>query len=164
MKSLLFSALLALAAAPAALAQPQQGTSPTTAQAPPKTAAGTAAKPRPAPAEPLTDEQIDQRANALTANMQKNLGLVPQQVDKVRAINRRSVEGVETARARYYRSNPRKMRGIIDDISASRLAALKDVLNAAQFDKYQRKREEKMGLPNTQGVQGTAAPGLGGSE
>ncbi len=119
-----------------------------------------AAKPK-APTEPLSDEQIDQKAYVLTVNMQKNLGMQQQQFDRVRAINRRSVENVETARARY-RDNPRKMLSIIDDISASRLSALKDVLTVAQFDKYQRKREEKMGLPNTQGVQGNPAPGFGG--
>jgi hypothetical protein len=93
--------------------------------------------------------------------MQKNLGLTPQQTEKVRVINRRSVEQVETARVRY-RAEPRKMMGRIDDVSQSRLSALKDVLSPQQFDKYQRKREEKMGLPNMQGAQGTPPPGLGG--
>lgn len=93
--------------------------------------------------------------------MQKNLALTPAQTEKVRVINRRGVERVENLRVRY-RSNTAKMQSMIDDVSDSRLSALKDVLAPAQFDKYQRKREEKMGLPNAQGVQGNAPPGLGG--
>ena len=111
----------------------------------------------PAPAEAM----IDAKANALTANMQKNLNLSPQQTEKVRVINRRGVEYVEYARLRY-RADPRKLAGAVESIGRSRLEALKDVLAPAQFEKYQRKREEKMGVPNVQGVQGTPPPGLGG--
>lgn len=117
----------------------------------------------PAPGGKPSDAGIDARANALTDNMQKNLGLTPAQTEKVRVINRRGVERVENLRVRY-RANPAKMHSLIDDVSDSRLSSLKDVLAPAQFDKYQRKREEKMGLPNTQGVQGNAPPGLGGGE
>ncbi len=143
-------------------AQAQKGREPLAAQQRRKMAAALpieAAQAPPAAALP-TEASIDARANALTTNMQTNLGLNPQQVAKVRLINHRSVDNVETACVRY-RGNPTKMRSVIEDISAARLAALKDVLAPAQFDKYQRKREEKMGLPNTQGVQGNAAPGLG---
>ena len=172
MKSLLLLPLLALAtaaAAPAAVAQPSS----TTVKAKVKPAGRPSVKSKTttvasanteqaAPVKPeLSDEQIDARANALTANMQKNLSLTPQQTEKVRAINRRSVEQVETIRARY-KTDPRKMVPRIDDVSSSRLSALKDVLNPAQFDKYQRKREEKMGLPSSQAAQGTPPPGLGG--
>jgi hypothetical protein len=108
------------------------------------------------------DAVVDAKANALTTNMQQNLGLNPQQTEKVRVINRRGVEMVESGRLRY-KSDPRKLAGIIESAGRSRLEALKDVLTPAQFNKYQRKREEKMGVPNVQGVQGNAAPGLGGS-
>ena len=107
------------------------------------------------------DAVVDAKANALTTNMQQNLSLNPTQTEKVRAINRRGVELVESGRLRH-RADPRKLAGIIESAGRSRLEALKDVLTPAQFNKYQRKREEKMGVPNVQGVQGTAAPGLGG--
>ena len=112
---------------------------------------------------PLADAAVvDAKTNALTANMQKNLGLSPQQTEKVRAINRRSIDAVESAHLRY-KTDPRKLAGVVESVSSSRLSAIKDVLTPAQFDKYQRKREEKMGVPNVQGVQGTPPPGLGRS-
>jgi glutamate synthase domain-containing protein 1 len=164
MKLLLLSSLLALATVPAAMAQ-----SPATVktkvkpagQASVKTKTATAAT---APAADMPTPPaavVDAKANALTSNMQQNLGLSPQQTEKVRVINRRSIEGVESARMRY-KTDPRKLAGIIETISSSRLSAIKDVLTPAQFAKYQRKREEKMGVPNVQGVQGTPPPGLGG--
>ncbi|MBC6698528.1 hypothetical protein [Hymenobacter sp. BT190] len=122
-------------------------------------AAGAAALPT---AEPDA-AKVDARAASLTANMQKALGLNPQQVEKVRQINLVSVRGVETARLTY-RQNMRKMASVIDDIGQARLGALKDVLTPAQFDRYQRKREEKMGVPSGQGAQGNPAPGLPGNE
>jgi hypothetical protein len=109
------------------------------------------------------DAVVDAKANGLTTNMQQNLGLSPQQTEKVRAINRRGVEAVESGRLRH-KADPRKLAGIIESAGRSRLEALKDVLTPAQFNKYQRKREEKMGVPNAQGVQGNAAPGLGGDQ
>ena len=110
-----------------------------------------------------SDAVIDAKANALTANMQKNLALSPPQTEKVRLINRRGVDNVESAHLRY-RTEPRKLVGAIETIGRSRLEALKDVLTPAQFDKYQRKREEKMGVPNSSGVQGTPPPGLGSNQ
>ena len=109
------------------------------------------------------DAKIAEKANALTANMQQNLGLRGPQLDRVREINLRGVEGVERARRQHLR-DPRKMASVIDDISATRMSLLKDVLTPQQFDKYQRKREEKMGIPNAQGNQGTLPPGLGGGQ
>ena len=166
MKLFLLSSLLVLSAAPAAFAQGPATATVKTKVKPPgqpgvktKVLSVTAAVPAAGPSDAL----VDAKANALTANMQKNLGLLPQQIEKVRAINRRGVEQVETARARY-RADPRKLAGLVESISSSRLSALKDVLAPAQFDKYQRKREEKMGVPNVQGVQGTAPPGLGGNQ
>ncbi|QIX60103.1 hypothetical protein FY528_01670 [Hymenobacter lutimineralis] len=142
----------------------------TTVKAKTKTAAGTtkakttvapAPAPRPVPTPPA--EKVEARANALTDNMQKALGLNPQQVEKVRQINLNSVRAVETARLQY-RQDVRKMASVIDDVGQSRLASLKDVLSPQQFDRYQRKREEKMGVPNSQGIQGNPAPGLPGGE
>ncbi|MCC3152028.1 hypothetical protein Q3A66_09435 [Hymenobacter sp. BT770] len=165
MKLLLLSSLLALAVAPAVRAQaPATATVKTkvkpAGQPSIKTKTTHAAEPA-AVVDGPSDAVIDAKANALTANMQKNLGLSPQQTEKIRVINRRGVDNVETARLRY-RTDPRKLAGVIESIGSSRLSAIKDVLTPAQFEKYQRKREEKMGVPNVQGVQGTPPPGLGG--
>jgi hypothetical protein len=168
MKILLLSSLLAVAAAPATFAQApatvktkikpagQPSVKTKTTQSKPTAAPEAAAETIFAP-----DAVVDAKANALTANMQQNLGLNPQQTEKLRVINRRAVEQVETGHLRY-KSDPRKLAGIVESASSSRLSAIKDVLTPAQFAKYQRKREEKMGVPNAQGVQGNPAPGLGG--
>lgn len=157
MKTFLLAAGLLLA--PAALfAQTKTAPKPKPATTPTKPKPAT---PAPAPALSVAAQaQAEARANALTDNMQKGLGLTPQQVEKVRQINLISVRGVETARLTY-RQDVRKMSAIVDDIGQSRLALLKETLTPAQFDKYQRKREEKMGVPSGQGAQGNAAPGLG---
>ena len=163
MKLLLLSSLLALATSPAVLAQAPVAGSVKTKSKPagqPSVKTKTTTSSETASVAGPSDAVIDARANALTANMQQNLGLSPQQTEKVRVINRRSVDNVETARVRY-RTDPRKLAGVIESISSSRLSASKDVLTPAQFQKYQRKREEKMGVPNVQGVQGTPPPGLG---
>lgn len=168
MKRFLLLAALATLVAPAAQAQAVVKTKakadgqPTTktkapAPSPPAAPAGAPAASAPTPAS------TEARANALTANMQQNLGLSPQQAEKVRAINQRGVAAVESARVRY-RTDPRKLQGLIDGVGQSRLEALKEVLTPAQFDKYQRKREEKMGVPSAPAAQGNAAPGLGGNE
>ncbi len=161
--------ILALAAA-APLAAQAQAQAPavarTKAKAPGQPAIKTKAQGLTASALPPaapTPASADARADALTANMQQNLGLSPQQTEKVRAINQRGIAAVENARARY-RTDPRKLQGLVEGIGQSRLEALKDVLAPAQFDKYQRKREEKMGVPNVQGAQGTPPPGLGTGE
>ncbi len=49
------------------------------------------------------------------------------------------MRGVETARLRY-RTDLRKLNGVVDDIGQARLAALKDVLSTELFARYQRKR------------------------
>lgn len=164
-KPLLLLSLLALAAAPGVQAQAPAPAKPKPTPGGPLSAKAPSA---PAPAAPLaagfpSDAVVDAKANALTANMQKNLGLTPPQTEKVRVINRRGVEAVESAHLRY-RTDPRKLAGVVESISRSRLEAIKDVLLPAQFEKYQRKREEKMGVPNVQGVQGNAPPGLGGDQ
>jgi|GEM_PF-850687 len=171
MKLLLLSSLLLLGSAPLVLAQAPAAAIVKTKVKPvgqpsvkTKTALAMATKSASTPvadAAAPSEAMIDAKVNALTANMQRNLGLSPQQTEKVRVINRRAVEQVESARLRY-RTDPRKLAGLVESIGSSRLSALKDVLATAQFDKYQRKREEKMGVPNVQGVQGTPPPGLGG--
>lgn len=167
MKFLLLSSLLALAAAPAVLAQQAPATATVKTKVKPvgqpSVKTKTTQSPEAAPtADGPSDAMIDAKANGLTANMQQNLALAPAQVEKVRAINRQGVEMVETARVRY-RTDPRKLAGIIETAGRTRLERLKDVLTPAQFDKYQRKREEKMGIPNAQGTRGNQAPGLGGN-
>ena len=171
MKLLLLSSLLLLGSAPLVLAQAPAAAIVKTKVKPvgqpsvkTKTALAMATKSASVPVVDVaapSEAMIDAKANALTANMQRNLGLSPQQTEKVRVINRRAVEQVESARLRY-RTDPRKLVGLVESIGSSRLSALKDVMATAQFDKYQRKREEKMGVPNVQGVQGTPPPGLGG--
>ncbi|WP_143434972.1 hypothetical protein [Hymenobacter roseosalivarius] len=161
MKTSFFAAFLLLILAPG-LTQAQTATKP-------KTAASTAAKPKAAtPARPSAApmppaDKVEARAKALTDNMRQALGLTPQQVIKVNQINLNSVRGVETARLRY-RTNLRKLNGVVEDIGSARMSALKDVLSADQFTRYQRKREEKMGVPNTSAAQGNPVPGLPGGE
>ena len=155
-----------LSAAPTLLLA-QTATKPKTAIAGPngatksKTSAPTAAPTRPAATPP--EAQVEARATALTNNMQKALALNPAQVEKVQQINLVSVRSVESARLNH-RQNVRKMAAIVDDIGQARMSALKNVLSPAQFDKYQRKREEKMGVPSAQGNQGTPVPGLPSGE
>ncbi|UYZ63780.1 hypothetical protein [Hymenobacter weizhouensis] len=126
----------------------------------PGPAPAASSRPAAAPGRPaLNEAQVEARANALTANMQKALALTPPQVEKVRQINLVSVRNVETAR-HTYRQDMRKIAAVVDDIGQARLAMLKEALTPQQFDKYQRKREEKMGVPSSQAPQGTPAPGL----
>ena len=113
------------------------------------------------PAEPVSPRpsSVADRAEALTTNMTQALGLSPAQVEKVRAINTGAVRSLESARVRY-RQEPAKLRGYAEEVGLSRLERLKDVLNPAQFTKYQQKREEKMGIPTAHATQGTPPPGL----
>lgn len=128
------------------------------------TLAGAAVSPDAAtPTPPADAERVAARANALTDNMRGALALTPQQTEKIRVINLNSVRSVEQARLRY-RTDPRKLQATIGSVGVSRLEALKDVLNPAQFDKYQRKREEKMGIPSAPANTGTPVPGLPGGE
>lgn len=115
---------------------------------------------KPTAAAGAVPTSVEDRANALTTNMAQALGLTPAQVEKVRVINTNSVRNVEAARQRY-RQDPTKLRGYIEDIGLARLEQLKEVLTPAQFTRYQRKREEKMGIPTSQGAQGNPPPGLG---
>ena len=109
----------------------------------------------------IDETVVASRANALTTNMVQALGLTPAQAEKVRTVNANSVRNVEAARQRYA-DTPTKLRGSIEDIGLARLEQLKDVLTPAQFNRYQQKREEKMGVPTVRGYQGTPPPGMGG--
>ncbi|WP_400190545.1 hypothetical protein [Hymenobacter sp. B81] len=155
MKRILFAALLL--SAPAAWAQ-------TTKAKPRPAAPKTASAAQPAisaPAPKPDDTKITNQARALTQNLKQALSLTPQQEVKVQEINERSVRQVETARLEH-RDDLRKLNALIDDIGQSRLSALKDVLTPAQFARYQQQREKKMGIPNVQGNQGNAVPGMRG--
>ncbi|QIL75179.1 hypothetical protein [Hymenobacter sp. HDW8] len=157
MKISFFAAFLLLIVAPG-FAQAQTAAKPKAAAAATKPKAATPAKTSaPAPTPPA--DKVEARAKALTDNMRQALGLTPPQVVKVNQINLTSVRNVETARLRY-RTDLRKLNGIVEDIGQSRLAALKEVLSPDQFNRYQRKREEKMGVPNTSAAQGNPVPGL----
>lgn len=135
---------------------------PTLAQPGRPVAARPAARPAPAATQPTVPDEatIQARADALTAGMTQGLGLMPTQAEKVRAINLTSVRNVETARL-LYRQEPAKLRSYIEDIGNARLDRLKEVLSPVQFQRYQQKREQKMGIPQTGGVQGNPPPGLG---
>ena len=86
------------------------------------------------------------KGRALTENMNKNLQFTPKQYEEVLKINQRSISQAEYAKVRYIR-NLKKMNNEIQNIGSSRLSLLKDVLTEQQFQKYNQKRAEKMGLP-----------------
>jgi len=111
---------------------------------------------KPAPPTATAEERLD----ALTNNMVQVLGLTPAQAEKVRVINAAAMRSGETARQRY-QDNPAKFHGMLEDITLARLEKLKDVLTPAQFNRYQQKREEKLGVPTVRGYQGTPPPSLG---
>jgi hypothetical protein len=111
-------------------------------------------------ADATPDEaRVAARAKSLTETMRTALALTPQQVEKVNAINTTSVRNVEQARVRY-RTDPRKLQSYIAAVGNTRLDAIKDVLTPAQFSLYQRKREEKMGIPANAANTGNPVPGL----
>ncbi|MCB2408696.1 hypothetical protein [Hymenobacter lucidus] len=165
MKNYLLASLLLLPAATYAQTGPTKtktktDVAGTTVKTKAKTTAPAAGKPAtPKPAPTPSAEKVDAKATALTDNMRQALNLTPAQTEKVRQINLLSVRNVETARLQY-RADVRKLNEVITDIGQSRLAQLKDVLAPDQFAKYQRKREEKMGVPTTTGSQNSGVPGL----
>ena len=98
-----------------------------------------------AAAKAAREKMVTEKAQALTDNMSKNLNLNFDQQQKVKKINEKSVREVELARVRY-KKNLKKMNVEIQNIGASRMSLLKDVLTAAQFQTYNQKRAEKMGV------------------
>ncbi|MCC2546502.1 hypothetical protein LJY25_08610 [Hymenobacter sp. BT175] len=155
--------LLALLAAAPGLVCAQATTVKTKTKTPAGSTKAKITVPAAKPAEPtftVDENKVEAKAAALTANMRQALNLTPAQVEKVNRINQLSVRNVEVARQRY-RANLPQLNATISDIGQSRLSMLKDVLDPAQFAKYQRKREEKMGVPSQlQGATGNPAPGL----
>lgn len=105
----------------------------------------TAAKPK-AKATQAAPKTLEQRAEEITKNMASHLRLTPEQAQKVKAINLTSMQHAEAAKAKYLK-DPRQMVQQMDVISETRLSQLKDVLSPVQFQQYQQRREEKMGVP-----------------
>ncbi|WP_242928715.1 hypothetical protein [Pontibacter vulgaris] len=89
---------------------------------------------------------LEQRAEAITASMAKNLRLTPDQVKKVQAINLESMRNAEKVQKKY-KADPKQVVQQMDIISQTRLSRIKDVLTQPQFEQYQQRREEKMGVP-----------------
>ena len=167
MKKILFAFLLVLGTT-AAFAQAQKGaetktkTKTTTAQ--PKTAKSTDKKTTAKPGSETAEQKAArekmaiEKGRALTENMDKNLHFTPKQYEEVLKINQRSISQVEYAKVRYIK-NLRKMNNEIQNIGASRMSLLKDVLTQQQFEKYNQKRAEKMGLPGENSPQPAQQPG-----
>lgn len=110
------------------------------------TTAAFAQAPAPQAKAAQAEPTLEQRAEAITASFSKNLRLTPQQTQKVYAINLSSLQSVEQAKQKY-KSRPKKLVEQMDVISQTRLSQLKDVLTPLQFQQYQQRREEKMGVP-----------------
>ena len=104
-----------------------------------------------AAAKEAREKMVAEKAKALTDNMSKHLNLTFEQEQKVKKINEKSVREVELARVRYKR-NLKKMNQEIQNIGSSRLSLLKDVLSAQQFQAYNQKRAEKMGIQEPGGA------------
>ncbi|WP_347158900.1 hypothetical protein [Pontibacter chitinilyticus] len=100
----------------------------------------------PAKAATQPASSIAQRADAITASMVRNLRLAPEQEAKLRAVNLTSMQNAEVAKQKY-KNNPRRMVAQMDIISETRLSQIKDILTPLQFQQYQQRREEKMGVP-----------------
>ncbi|MFD1187886.1 hypothetical protein [Pontibacter rugosus] len=89
---------------------------------------------------------LEQHAEAMTAGFTKNLRLTPQQTQKVYVINLTSLRHAEEAKEKF-KNNPKKLVNQMEVIGQTRLSQLKDVLSPQQFQQYQQRREEKMGVP-----------------
>lgn len=89
---------------------------------------------------------LEQRADEITAGMAKNLRLTPEQAQKIKAINLKSMQNAEAAKEQF-KKEPRMIVKQMDIISQTRLSQIKDVLTPLQFQQYQQRREEKMGVP-----------------
>ncbi len=90
---------------------------------------------------------LEQRADEITASMAKNLRLTPDQTAKLKLINLTSMQHAEDAKLKY-KEDPRMIVKQMDIISQTRLSQIKDILSPYQFQQYQDRREEKMGVPN----------------
>lgn len=106
-------------------------------------AQSTAAKPKATQAAP---ETLEQRAEAITKSMASHLRLTPAQVQKIKTINLTNMQHAEAAKKKYLKE-PRLLVQQLDVISETRLSQLKDELTPVQFQQYQQRREQKMGVP-----------------
>ena len=103
--------------------------------------------PKQTPATQKTGEKtIEERANEITASMANHLRLTPEQTQKIRDVNLQSMISAEEAMEKY-KSEPRQMVKQMDIINNTRLSQIKDILTPFQFQQYQQRREEKMGVP-----------------
>ncbi|WP_299707677.1 hypothetical protein [uncultured Pontibacter sp.] len=137
MKKSVFAALLFAFAATAVYAQAPAQKAATTQNAP---------------------KTVEQRADDITAGMVKNLRLSPKQAAELKDVNRNSMKFAEEARKKH-RNNPRKLAEQMDIISQTRLSQIKDLLTEQQFDQYQSRREEKMGVPREARSNPSQGPG-----
>lgn len=104
------------------------------------------AAPQKAGTQAPAEKTLEQRADEITAGMARNLRLTPAQTAKLKAINLTGMQQVEEAKEKY-KDDPRMVVKQIDIISQTRLSQIKDVLTPVQFQQYQDRREEKMGVP-----------------
>lgn len=93
-----------------------------------------------------TPATLAQRAQAITTSMVKSLHLNAAQAQKLQAVNLASLQSAETAKEKY-KNDPRQAVAYIEMISQGRLSKIKDILTPEQFQQYQQRREEKMGVP-----------------
>ena len=89
---------------------------------------------------------LEQRADEITAGMAKHLRLTPEQTQKIKAINLKSMQNAEEAKVKFQKE-PSMIVKQMDVINQTRLSQIKDVLTPLQFQQYQQRREEKMGVP-----------------
>ncbi|WP_066509329.1 hypothetical protein [Rufibacter sp. DG15C] len=99
------------------------------------------------------------RAKAMTSSMRQHLGLTGAQVVKIEEINLRAIQQLEQAK-KDLKGDPRKLKAMMDQISNTRLMALKEQMTQPQFLKYQQQREKKMGLSTEPGAAPGGAPGM----
>jgi len=92
------------------------------------------------------EKTVEQRAQEVTASMAKHLRLTPEQVKKVGAINLSNMQHLQDAITKYKKDSG-KLAAQVDIINQTRLSQIKDVLTPHQFDMYQQRREEKLGVP-----------------
>jgi periplasmic protein CpxP/Spy len=92
------------------------------------------------------NKSVQERAEEITMSMAKHLHLTPEQIKKLNKINLRSMQTAEEVKEKY-KAEPREMVKQMDIISQTRLSQIKDILTFQQFQLYQQRREEKMGVP-----------------
>ncbi|MFD2515291.1 hypothetical protein ACFSRY_15570 [Pontibacter locisalis] len=97
-------------------------------------------------AQAAEEKSIEERAKEITASMASHLRLTPEQTQKLHAVNLKSMVSAEEAKEKY-KANPREAVKQMDIINQTRLSQIKDILSPMQFQQYQQRREEKMGVP-----------------